>query len=90
LYLATPPVRDRAGEDFSTRTLTAPAVRYNALLIRRRSRGQACVGPSSASSGNASCATKLRDRRTIFMIAVLPILLYPVGGLGLLHWPAAS
>jgi sodium transport system permease protein len=27
---------------------------------------------------------QLRDRRTLFMIAVLPILLYPVGGIGLM------
>src|SRR5262245_13933511 len=29
---------------------------------------------------------QLRDRRTIFMIAVLPILLYPVLGLGVLQF----
>jgi sodium transport system permease protein len=28
---------------------------------------------------------QLRDRRTLFMIAVLPILLYPVGGIGLMQ-----
>jgi len=28
---------------------------------------------------------QLRDRRTIFMIAVLPVLLYPVGGLGIMQ-----
>jgi sodium transport system permease protein len=28
---------------------------------------------------------QLRDRRTLFMIAVLPVLLYPVAGLGLMH-----
>ena len=33
---------------------------------------------------------QLRDRRTIFMIAVLPVLLYPLAGLGLARWPPAS
>src|SRR5947199_3417759 len=28
---------------------------------------------------------QLRDRRTLFMIAVLPLLLYPVGGVGLMQ-----
>src|SRR6059058_3141337 len=28
---------------------------------------------------------QLRDRRTLFMIAVLPLLLYPVGGIGLMQ-----
>src|ERR1043166_330966 len=28
---------------------------------------------------------QLRDRRTLFMIAVLPILLYPVAGIGLMQ-----
>src|SRR5205823_9764012 len=28
---------------------------------------------------------QLRDRRTVFMIAVLPVLLYPVAGLGVLQ-----
>jgi sodium transport system permease protein len=28
---------------------------------------------------------QLRDRRTVFMIAVLPVLLYPVAGFGVLH-----
>ena len=28
---------------------------------------------------------QLRDRRTVFMIAVLPILLYPVAGFGFLQ-----
>jgi sodium transport system permease protein len=28
---------------------------------------------------------QLRDRRTIFMIAVLPVLLYPIGGLGIMQ-----
>src|SRR5205823_11066320 len=28
---------------------------------------------------------QLRDRRTLFMIAVLPLILYPVGGLGLMY-----
>ena len=28
---------------------------------------------------------QLRDRRTVFMIAVLPVLLYPVAGFGLVH-----
>ncbi len=28
---------------------------------------------------------QLRDRRTIFMIAVLPVLLYPVGGMGIMQ-----
>src|SRR5437764_6690983 len=31
---------------------------------------------------------QLRDRRTLFMIAVLPVLLYPVAGIGLVEMAA--
>ena len=29
---------------------------------------------------------QLRDRRTVFMIVVLPLLIYPLGGLGLMQF----
>ena len=32
---------------------------------------------------------QLRDRRTLFMIFVLPILLYPILGIGILQFTAA-